>query len=100
MQYHLCRYRCSCYNTLNRTRGKWGVSRCEQADYTVNFLSVAYVQSSACVEEWCFSKEQCATETILNLVIGGRAVRNAIKQSVHLCPQLSVCRVICIEGMR
>ena len=36
--------------------GKCGMSRCEQADYTVNFLSVAYVKSDACVEEWCFSR--------------------------------------------
>ena len=46
--------------------------RCEEADYVVNFLSVGYVKSQACADEWCYGKNKKRPEQLVNLVVGGR----------------------------
>ena len=58
-------------------RNQW-MLKCNEADICINFLSARYVQSQACVDEWNYVMKNNRAETI-NVALGGRACRNAIK---------------------
>jgi hypothetical protein len=62
-----------------------------EADYTVNFLSVAYMQSVACVEEWCFSADRSSSSSssssVLNLVLGTPSLRGGEVRTAILAPE-------------
>ena len=58
-------------------RNQWMVE-CQKADACVNFLSVAYVQSQACADEWNYAKKARQPSSVLNVVVGGREERDAL----------------------
>jgi hypothetical protein len=58
-------------------RNQW-MAACQRSDVCVNFLSVAYVQSQACADEWNYAKKNKDPSTVLNVVVGGRQEREAI----------------------
>jgi hypothetical protein len=58
-------------------RNQWMVA-CLKSCICVNFLSVAYVQSQACADEWNYAKKNKDPSTVLNVVVGGRQEREAI----------------------
>ena len=49
------------------------------SDICINFLSARYVQSQACVDEWNFHAMKNNGAKTINVALGGRACRNAIK---------------------
>ena len=55
-------------------RNQW-MLECQKADACVNFLSVAYVQSQVCADEWNYARE---SSRVLNVVVGGAKERAAI----------------------
>ena len=58
-------------------RNQW-MLECQRADACVNFLSVAYIQSQACADEWNYAKKNREPSRVLNVVVGGAKERAAI----------------------
>ena len=58
-------------------RNQW-MTKCDEADICINFLSARYVQSRACADEWNHAMETNRAKTI-NVALGGRTCRNAIR---------------------
>ena len=58
-------------------RTQW-IHMCNDADLVVNFLSVDYVQSQACIDEWNYASKKKSGSSVLNLMLGGRQSREAI----------------------
>ena len=58
-------------------RTQW-IHMCNDADLVVNFLSVDYVQSQACIDEWNYASKKKSGSSVLNLMLGGRHSREAI----------------------
>ena len=58
-------------------RTQW-IHMCNDADLIVNFLSVDYVQSQACIDEWNYASKKKSGSSVLNLMLGGRQSREAI----------------------
>ena len=58
-------------------RNQW-MTKCDEAEICINFLSARYVQSQACADEWNHAMKNNRAKTI-NIALGGRACRNAIK---------------------
>ena len=56
-------------------RKQW-CEQCNRADYSVNFLSASYVQSSSCASEWNYAAKHATT--VLNITLNGRHGRSAI----------------------
>jgi len=56
-------------------RKQW-CEQCNRADYSVNFLSASYVQSSSCASEWNYAAKHATT--VLNITLNGRYGRSAI----------------------
>ena len=60
-------------------RTQW-IHMCNDADLVVNFLSVDYVQSQACMDEWNYASKKKRGDSVLNLMLGGRQSREAIME--------------------
>ena len=58
-------------------RTQW-IHMCNDADFVVNFLSVDYVQSQACMDEWNYASKKKSASSVLNVMLGGRQSREAI----------------------
>ena len=57
-------------------RNQW-ITKCNQADVCINFLSARYVQSQACVDEWNHAMKKNKEKTF-NVALGGRTCRDNI----------------------